>query len=347
MILPRSARPVLAAVATAAIGLTLLIAQPAPTPGAKMANVANTFLTSLTPELKQKAAYPFDSPERLNWHFVPLQDQDRRPTRKGVSLEEMNDAQKMAALDLLRAGLSAKGYEQATTIMSLESILADLEKNGAMVRNPNWYFVTIFGEPSNTGRWGWRVEGHHLSVNITLDRGVVQSPTPLVFAANPAEIKDGPKKGLRTLPETEDPVKELIASLNPEQQKLARQPKQFPEIAATPKPTVGPPLGLPAEKMTAAQQKILLKLMEGYTSRLPAEVAAQEMKRATEAGLEKVHFAYCIEEDKPGKPYTYRVQGPTFVIEFLNVQADSARNPANHIHSAWRRLPADFGLEEK
>jgi hypothetical protein len=341
MTLPRT---LLAAAVAAAAGLTLLTAQPASTPGAKMAVAADKFLTSLTPELKQKAAFPYDSPERVNWHFVPLQDKERRPTRKGARLEEMTDAQRAAALDLLRAGLSAKGYEQATTIMSLETILADLEKSGAMVRNPNWYFVSVFGTPSNTGPWGWRVEGHHLSVNVTLDKGEVRSPTPLVFAANPAEVKAGPKKGLRTLPETEDPVKELIASLDAEQQKAARQEKQFPEIVAKPKAVVGAPVGLAAGKMTDAQRKTLWKILEGYTGRLPADVAAAELKRVTDAGVEKVHFAYCVEENKPGKPYTYRVQGPTFVIEFLNVQADSARNPANHIHSAWRRLPADFGL---
>src|SRR5438067_2550561 len=118
------ARTLLAAAVATAAGFTLLVAQPAASPGAKMAAAATKFLAALTPELKQKAAFPFDSEERTKWHFVPLQDKDRRPTRKGVRFEELNDAQKAAALDLLRAGLSGKGHEEATTIMSLESILA-------------------------------------------------------------------------------------------------------------------------------------------------------------------------------------------------------------------------------
>jgi hypothetical protein len=231
--------------------------------------------------------------------------------------------------------------------MSLESILADLEKNGPIVRDPNWYFVTVFGEPSNTGKWGWRIEGHHLSVSCTLDRGAVAAPTPVTFGANPAEVKDGPRKGLRTLPGIEDLANDLSASLDADQQKVARQAKQFPEInEKKPRAGVGEPVGLPAGKMTDAQKATLWKLIEAYAGRLPEEVAAAELKGVKDAGVEKVHFAYCVEEQKPGKPHTYRVQGPTFVIEFLNVQADSAKNPANHIHSAWRHLPADFGLEK-
>lgn len=324
-------------------GLTLVAQQDQPT-AAKMADSASQFLASLTPEQKAKAQFGFDSPERVNWNFVPLQDKDRNPTRKGVRFEELNDAQKKKALALLRTSLSEQGYEQATTIVSLESILADLEKSGAMVRNPNWYFVSIFGDPSNTGKWGWRFEGHHLSVNFTLDKGVVVSPTPLTFGANPAEIKSGPNKGKRTLPGIEDKAKELIQSLTDEQKAVARQAKQFDEIAQAPKAKVGPPVGLPASKLTDAQKATLWKLIEEYAHRLPADLAAAELKRVQDAGYDKVFFGYCIEEDKPGKPYTYRIQGPTFLVEFLNVQGDSARNPANHIHSAWRHLPADFAL---
>jgi hypothetical protein len=340
-------RLALVAVAVSALAAVALVANQAPPAGAKMAAAANKFLATLTPEQKERATFAFDDPHREKWYFTPQQDRDRNPTRKGVRLEEMNADQKEAALELLRAGLSARGFDQAATIMSLEAILADLEKKGAMVRNPGWYFVSVFGEPSNTGRWGWRVEGHHLSVNMTLDKGEIVSATPMLFAANPAEVKDGPKKGLRTLPETEDPVKELIASLTDEQRKLALQTKPHPEIReGQPTAGVGEPVGLPASKLTDDQQATLRKLLEGYANRLPPDVAAAELKRATDAGLDKVHFAYWKGEERKGAtPYTYRVHGPTFVVEFLNVQSDSAGNPANHIHSGWRRLPADFGLK--
>src|SRR5262249_34920942 len=143
------------------------------TAGTKMAAAAEKLLKSLTAEQREKATYDFDSKERTNWYFTPRQDDQKRYTRKGLPLEEMNQEQKQAALALVRAATSESGYTKATTIMSLESILNDLEKGGAMVRNPGWYFFTIFGNPSRTGKWGWRVEGHHLSLNFTLDGGKV------------------------------------------------------------------------------------------------------------------------------------------------------------------------------
>src|SRR5205807_1321196 len=153
-----------------------------------------------------------------------------RPTRKGIPLEDMNAEQRKAALELVKAGTSAAGDRTALSIMSLESILRELEKGGRMVRNPQWYFFTVFGKPSRTGKWGWRVEGHHLALNFVIDRGAVLSATPNFFGANPATVKAGPKKGQRTLPAAEDLALELFRSLDAGQQKAAHQEKNFPEI---------------------------------------------------------------------------------------------------------------------
>jgi len=320
----------------------LLYAEATKPGGAKMAEQANKLLASFNAEEKKAATFGLDDPHRAEWWFTP-QQKDRQSTRKGLRFDKMTGDQKTGVLELLKLGLSAKGYDQATTIMSLEALLKELEQDkGANTRNQNWYFLSIFGEPNNTGTWGWRVEGHHLSVNITLDKGEVVSATPMLFGVNPADIKDGPKKGLRVTPEIEDTAKELIAALTEAQNKTAKQPKQFPEInEGKAEAAVGEPIGIAASELTADQRKVLRKLIEAYAMRLPADIAAGEMKKA-EASFDKIHFAYCVEANKPGKPYTYRVQGPTFVIEFLNVQADAAKNPANHIHSGWRTLPKDF-----
>ncbi|MGL4422986.1 MAG: DUF3500 domain-containing protein [Gemmataceae bacterium] len=327
-------------------GLTFaIIAQAEKPTGPRMATAASTFLQSLPADKRTQAQYPFESAERTAWHFVPLQDKNRNSTRKGVKLQDMSDAQRAAALELLKTGLSPRGYTQATGIMQLETILAELEPNGANVRNPNWYFVTIFGEPSNTGRWGWRVEGHHCSINLTIDKGVVVGSSPIVFATNPATIKEGPKKGTRVLGDTEDAYAAVRGSLTPEQDKLARQSKPFAEIAATTRAAVNEPVGVPAGQLSDAQKEKLRGLVDVYLQRLPAEVAALEWQRIKAAGEGAIHFAYSHEAEKPGQPFTYRVQGPTFVIEFLNVQADAAKNPANHFHTGWRRLPKDFALE--
>jgi hypothetical protein len=332
------------------LGLAILlggvgfVAQEAEGPGLRMTGAAEKFLASLEGKQKDKAAFSFDDKERMRWFFTP-QQKDRKATRKGLPLDEMSDKQKELAMALLRTGTSAGGYKKATTVMSLESILAKLEKKGSMVRDPQWYFVSIFGTPTKTGKWGWRVEGHHLSLNFTLDGGKVISSTPAFLGANPAVVKSGKEKGLRALPETEKPFRDLVALLDDDQKKMARQGKLFPEIKeGIRKADVGDPVGIAVAKLNAKQRSALLQLIGGYAGRLPAEIAEHELADIKKAGVEKVHFAYAIDEDKRGKPYTYRVQGPTFLIEYINEQNDSAGNPANHIHSSWRNIKGDFGL---
>lgn len=331
------------ALATGLSGVAYVAQQIEPA-GTKMADAADKFLGTLKDEQKARTNLDFEDKERTNFHFVPLQDKQKRYTRKGLPIEDMTPEQKAAALDLLRAGTSASGYLQATTIISLESILAELEKGGAMVRKPEWYFFTVFGKPSKTGKWGWRVEGHHLSLNFTLADGKVTSATPAVFGANPATVKQGPKQGLRTLPEADDLARELWSSLDDEQKKTARREKQFREIEqANIAPTLDGAPGLPASKMTPEQRATLRKLVESYAQRMPADVGQAQIAEIREAGPDKIHFAYAG-GTKDGEQHSYRVVGPTFVIEFLNVQADSAKNPANHIHSAWRNVRGDFGI---
>ena len=338
--------PLLAVAAAGILALVLTGQPPAPT-GPRMADAAGKLLAALDAGQKAKAAFPFDDKHRTGWFFTPQQDKEKQPLRVGLRLDQMTAAQKAVALGLLKTGLSEKGYEQAATIMSLEGLLADLEgPTGAMTRSPGWYFVSVFGDPSNTGAWSWRFEGHHLSVNYTLDKGEVVSATPLLFASNPAEVKDGPRKGLRTLPGVEDHAKALIASLTADQDKVAKQPKHFPEIKeGVPAADAGPPVGITSDALSADQRKTLAKLLEAYAGRMPEGLAAVESKRAADTPPGELYFGYSGSTE-PGKGYTYRVQGPGFVVEFLNVQADSAKNPANHIHSAWRRLPADFAVKK-
>lgn len=337
---------------TLGIGTLLIIASPtlaqsnAPT-AAVMTSTAGAFLDSLTPELKSKVSFKFDDPYRTQWAFTPQQDKDKKPTRKGVRREEMTRTQEAAAFKLLQAGLSDAGFQQARAIMENEEVLHKHEGDkGTNVRSPGWYFFTIFGEPAAKGTWGWRVEGHHLCVNFTLKDGIIVGASPVLFGMNPAELKNGPKQGERTLANVEDTALDFIASLDAEQSKVAKQSKQFPEIKEKQaRADVGEPVGVAWDKLTAAQQAKLVKLIESYSTRFPADLAAAEKQRAVDSMNANVRFSYCIDESKPGKPMTYRVYGNSCVIEFLKVQADSMKNPANHIHSAWRRLPDDFEVK--
>ncbi len=144
-----------------------------------MTNAAKAYLASLSPELRARTTFPFATDERQNWHFVPLE-------RKGVALREMNSAQKHLAEALLSAGLSEQGIIKAHTIMSLDQILKEMEKGTGPERDPEKYYVTIFGEPSEQGTWGYRFEGHHISLNFTIVNGHIAS-SPSFFGDNPAD----------------------------------------------------------------------------------------------------------------------------------------------------------------
>jgi hypothetical protein len=356
----KSFKMALALLALLAVAGIAYVAQQTETSGAGMVTAADGLVGSLTKDQKKQAIYPFDSDERFAWEFIPLQDKEtRKYTRKGLPLEEMTADQKKAALALVKAGTSESGYVTATTIMSLEAILLDQEGNkGAMVRNPGWYFFTIFGTPSKTGKWGWRVEGHHLSINFTMEGTQVVASTPCFFGANPALVKTGAKKGDRILPQAEDFARDLFKSLDEEQKKIAYQTKPFDEPGENPKtpgkqaykprtktPLVGKAVGVTAEKLTKEQKAMLYKLVKSYTDRLPKDIGALEWKQVNDGGFDKIHFAFTGSAEGPGKGFTYRVQGPSFVIEFLNIQNDSGGNPNNHIHSCWRRIQGDFGFK--
>ncbi len=310
---------------------------------ASMAGAARNFLAALTPEQKAKASFKFEDEQRFVWHFIP----DSMFPRKGLPFKEMDSTQQKLAHAFLSSGLSQRGYLKATTIMSLETILKELEQGKGPVRDNDLYFFSVFGEPSETQTWGWKVEGHHLSLNFAVVNGQLISSAPTFFGSNPAEVKSGPRQGLRVLGQEEDLGRELARALTPEQLKVAVIDATAPKDIITGnsrKAEPGKPAGLVAAKMTKAQVEKLTNLLSEYAHNLPEDVAGEELGRLKQAGIDKIHFAFAREDDKPGKPYTYRVHGPTFVIEFLNIQGVSAGNPANHIHSAWRNIKGDFGL---
>lgn len=299
-----------------------------------MVETARAFLASLAPEQTSKATFAFDAEERLNWHFIPRE-------RKGLPLKEMTPVQKHLAQALLSAGLSQRGYIKATTIMTLEDILRVMENDSGVRRNPDGYFFSIFGEPAEKGRWGYRVEGHHVSLNFTVVDGRVTG-APNFFGANPAEVREGPRKGLRVLSREEDLARELLTSLNPDQKKVAIVEKvAYKDIltAASRKASLqGQPSGLQAAKMTAAQRRTLQALVEEYAYNMPEQLAQARLDQIKKAGA-SLYFAWAGVEQRGG-PHYYRVQAPSFLIEYDNTQ-----NNANHIHSVWRDYDGDFGMD--
>jgi hypothetical protein len=316
------------------------------TAGEAMATAAEKFLGSLDKEELAKATMDFDDPARQDWHNIP------KPERKGLQYRDMSAAQKELCRGLLRAALSESGYDKALKIMSLENNLREGEKNlkGGHLRDPERFFLTIFGKPAMKGTWGWSFEGHHLSLNFVIHDGEVIGNTPSFWGANPATVSTfidgGPEVGTRVLGDEEQLALDLVNDFDAEQKQQAiiadKAPPEY-RAAGQPDPPPFAPEGLPGAKMNEAQQKKLLSLLETYNSHLHESVAASRMKEIEAAGLERVYFAWAG-ATKPGVGHYYRVQGPTFVLELVNIQSDPAGNPANHIHSVWRRLPEDFDL---
>jgi hypothetical protein len=299
-----------------------------------MAETAKAFLASLDPEQRARATFQFQDEERFDWHYIPKE-------RKGLPLKDMNSAQKHLAHALLAAGLSQRGYIKAVSIMSLDEILRLLENGTGPIRDPDRYFFSVFGEPSETGIWGYRVEGHHVSQNFTIVNGKVLA-APTFFGANPAEVREGPRKGLRVLAREEDLGRAFVQSLTPEQKKTAIVSADAPgEILTGPMRKAalqGQPSGIAASKLDSKQRETLQNLLDEYCNNLPEEVAQVREEQIKKAGG-NLYFAWAGGE-QVGQPHYYRIQSAAFLIEY-----DDTQNGANHIHTVWRDFDGDFGLD--
>jgi hypothetical protein len=315
---------------------------------ASMADAATKFLAALTPEQRQKAAFAFESDERLKWHFIPTE----MFARSGLTIGEMTEPQRKLAHGLLQAGLSQRGYLTATAIMELEAILNEIEaaarkanpggRGNVLVRDPVRYFFSVFGTPSPRGAWGWRVEGHHISLNFTVVNGSLVASSPTFFGTNPAEVRDGPKQGLRVLAAQEDSARALLMALDEAQRKQAVIAATAPNDISTMNALDIKPLepgGIAAERLTPAQREMLIAVIDAYASAMAPDIASERLARLRKAGVEKITFAWAGDVAR-GQRHYYRVQGPTFLIEFDNTQ-----NNANHIHSVWRDFSGDFGRD--
>jgi len=303
---------------------------------ASMTTAATNFLASLTPEQRQQATFAFDSAERLRWHFVPQFE------RNGLQIKAMTEPQRKAAHELLRTGLSDRGYTTYTQIMQLENILKAQEKGGGPIRDSEGYRFSVFGTPSAKGTWGWRVEFHHVSLRFDVVNGTAISSTPSFAGANPAEVKDGPQKGQRTLAMLEDTARTLVTALDAGQRKTAIfNTTALNDIVTENANDINPlsPSGLKASEMTAAQKDMLMQVVDSYAGLMAADIAADRLAKIKIAGTDNISFAWAGSIERGQKHY-YRVQGPTFLIEFDNTQ-----NDANHVHSVWRDFRGDFGRD--
>jgi hypothetical protein len=301
---------------------------------AAMTDAAKGLLSSLSTDHRTKATFAFSDEQRFDWHYIPRE-------RKGLPFKEMTPAERESAERLLASGLSVRGLKKVHhVIRDLEVVLRDVEGGRGPTRDPDLYYFTVFGTPGDPAGWGWRVEGHHVSLNFAFLKGELVAWTPEFLGSNPAEVRQGPHQGLRVLSAEEDLGFQLVQSLNDQQRQVAILQADAPkEIVTANARRVKPlsPDGVPASQMTAAQKQMLRSLVSEFASRVADDLAAERMKRVDSAGFDKVHFAWAGGQTRKD-PHYFRVQGPTFLIELDNVQ-----NQANHIHAVWRDFNGDFG----
>ncbi len=296
---------------------------------------AQRFIDALDPGMQAK--YLFKDAERGNFHFFPI-------ARRGVPLTDLNTGQRQLAYSLMTATLSHVGIQKAMTIMSLGEILKKSDEQPNRYRDSDQYYFIVFGNPTPEGTWGYRVEGFHLSLNVTVVKGRWISVTPSFFGAIPAIVADGPQKGLEVLKQETELGRALAKSMSGEQRKTG-----FGEIPVF-EETVGglitgnqrriergKPRGLAVADMTETQRELLMKLVREHIQRIRKELADQDLARIDQAGVKNIHFVWAGGL-KQGNPHHYLIQGPTFLIEYDNTQDD-----ANHIHCVYRDFDNDFG----
>jgi hypothetical protein len=319
-----------------------------------MADAANKFLAALTPEQKTKAALRFDEPDRLNWQEAP-------GPRKGISLRELTEPQRKLAMELWKTGVGETGFQTVEMVRHREPVLSALQQTeqGRSLRHPDLYYFTIYGTPSANGTWGWRAEGHHMSFNFTLAKGVI-SNGPLFLGAQPADLAAAGLKGPaaeaasrippaqnRALVGEEDRARELVQSLDAKQRAVAvfdrpekRDADMLTGISTRTVKPLSPP-GLLARDMTPQQRGMLARLVDVYLTRMPPDVAEDRRSKLLNGpNLDAIAFSWAGGTER-GQAHNYVVQGPAFLIEY----AQSRNNLTGHIHTVWRDIPNDFGAE--
>lgn len=301
---------------------------------APLVNAASTFLESLDEEQVKVAHLSFESGGRENWRYVPK-------SRKGLAWRMMDPEQKALSWELFRVALSRSGQKKVNGVIAAETVLWERADHSEF-RNPEKYHVSIFGDPKIGATWGASLEGHHLSINLTVVDGREVFVTPSFFGANPDRVTEGEHAGLRPLAGEADEAIQLLGLLDAEQRKRVMISDQAPKDILTKARRIAKALeteGLPASEMTREQQIQLRRVLEEYVDRYRAPYANDDWAKIEAAGVDEIHFAWAG-SDTLGEPMYYRLQGPTFIMEYVNVQGGG-----NHAHTVWRDFKNDFGRD--
>ena len=295
---------------------------------------AEAFLTSLGESKRNRLVLPFESDSRLSWAYTP----GKRP---GLAFRELEPLEQTAALALLKASLSESGFERVEAIRTkIEPALREMENNPG--RDLGLYYYMFFGKPTSTGKWAWRYEGHHISLSFTYLDGRIVSTTPQFLGSNPADVQGGASKGTRVLANEEDLGRDFVKSLSDKQRAEAILSSQAPPEILTSnarKAAIQEDKGISFTALTDEQKRKLQELVTLFSSVQKPDQAKARLDKIEKSGWSKVKFAWMGSLEKFEGHY-YRIQGPTFLIEYDNTQ-----NHANHIHTVWRDFEGDFGMD--
>ena len=281
-------------------------------------------------------AFAAGDPERTNWQFWPTQ-------RIGLPLWLMSKEQRRLTHELLRAVMSSSGYLKTVQVMQLDELMASIDEVGNLV-SMDHYRLAIFGEPSIDSVWGWRFEGHHVSLNVSVgaDQIIV---TPTFLGANPAEVQMGLLAGLRVHGAVEDMARELVESLDENERRIAVVSEQVPADILTTQQNLArdewsawleavQPEGIAVAELNEVQQHWVRRIVAEVVSNYRDELAEPIADRID---IERMSFAW-MGSTARGHPHYFRLQDTDFIFEY-----DNAANDGNHVHSVWRSKSSDFG----
>jgi hypothetical protein len=298
---------------------------------------ARTFLASLSPAQRARASFSFRSAERTRWHWtVPAS-----VPRNGLPLGQMSARQRGLAVALLRVSTSRAGYRKALDIMSLQGVLQRMSTDVNDPFDPDLYFVSLFGRPGERA-WAWRLEGHHLSRNFTRI-GDALVTEPFFLGAWPTRAGTAYRsivQGERAMRREEDAAREIVLSVDGRlRRRVVFSSESLTDHVTQNDVRVKPldPVGVLTRDLPSAAQRRVLEIVRTYLANHPLATAREALKRVERAGITRIRFGWAGSL-RPGRPHYYRLQGPSFVLEF-----DNSRNSGTHIHSVWRDFERDFG----
>lgn len=298
--------------------------------------IVNQFIRSMTDAQKEQIVYEFNADDRDDWHFLPWSSYERQ----GLPLKELTANQKKLVHKLLQSSLSETGYKQTTEIIGLENVLAAISGD-SVYRDPQKYYVSIYGNPANEDTWMWTFEGHHVSLHFTTVADMV-SYSPRFFGSNPGRIMDGEHKGFSPLVNEEDLGLALVNMLSDNQKKIAIfNDKAYNDIQSWNNSVAEklPSEGILVSDLNANQKKQVMRIIHEYVSTIPTDQAKEKMDAIRNEELDDMRFAWAG-ATVLGKAHYYRIQAKSFMIEF-----DNSQDNANHIHSVWRDFDGDFGRD--